>query len=51
LDVQYSIGKIRIRAEYIEDKTQLLKIEDFELLRIVGKGSFEQIMEVRKKDT
>ena len=51
LDVQYSTGKILIRAEYIENKTRPLKIEDFQLLRIVGKGSFGQIMEVRKKHT
>lgn len=46
LDVQYSTGKIRIWAEY-ENKTQPLKIEDSKLLRIVGKGSFGQIIEVR----
>lgn len=51
LDVQYNTGKIRIRAEYIENKTQPLKIEDFELLRVVGRANFGQIMEVRKKDT
>ena len=28
-----------------------LSIEDFELLRVIGKGSFGKVMQVRKKDT
>lgn len=51
LDVQYGTGKIRIGVEYIENRSRSLKIEDFELLTVVGKGSFGKVMQVRKKDT
>jgi serum/glucocorticoid-regulated kinase 2 len=51
LEVQYGTGKIRIGVEYIENRTRSLKIEDFELLKVVGKGSFGKVMQVKKKDT
>ncbi len=51
LDVQYGTGKIRIGVEYIENRTRSLKIEDFDLLKVVGKGSFGKVMQVKKKDT
>ncbi|RKF55141.1 Serine/threonine-protein kinase gad8 [Golovinomyces cichoracearum] len=44
-------GKIRIGVEYRETKAQSFKIEDFELLKVVGKGSFGKVMQVKKKDT
>ncbi|KAF5868769.1 putative serine threonine-protein kinase gad8 protein [Botrytis fragariae] len=51
LDVQYGTGKIRIGVEYVENRTRALKIEDFDLLKVVGKGSFGKVMQVKKKDT
>jgi serum/glucocorticoid-regulated kinase 2 len=51
LDVTYGTGKIRIGVEYIENRTRSLKIEDFDLLKVVGKGSFGKVMQVKKKDT
>lgn len=51
LDIQYGTGKIRIGVEYIENRTRSLKIEDFELLKVVGKGSFGKVMQVKKRDT
>jgi serum/glucocorticoid-regulated kinase 2 len=51
LDVQYGSGKIRIGVQYIENRTRSLKIEDFELLKVVGKGSFGKVMQVKKLDT
>mmetsp|Transcript_16271 Transcript_16271/g.22869 ORF Transcript_16271/g.22869 Transcript_16271/m.22869 type:complete len:393 (+) Transcript_16271:28-1206(+) len=30
---------------------ETMKVEDFELLKVVGKGSFGKVMQVRKKDT
>ena len=51
VDVQYGTGKIRIGVEYIEKKTHALTIEDFDLLKVVGKGSFGKVMQVKKKDT
>lgn len=51
IDIAYGSGKIRIGVEYRETKTQSFKIEDFELLKVVGKGSFGKVMQVKKKDT
>lgn len=51
VDVQYGTGKIKIGVEYVEIRAGKLKIEDFELLKVVGKGSFGKVMQVRKKDT
>ncbi|KAK4169949.1 Phosphoglucose isomerase-domain-containing protein [Cladorrhinum sp. PSN259] len=51
IDVQYGTGKLKIGVEYVENRADKLKIEDFELLKVVGKGSFGKVMQVRKKDT
>ncbi|ERF69666.1 hypothetical protein EPUS_03658 [Endocarpon pusillum Z07020] len=51
LDVQFGTGKIKIGVNYVESKKGSLKIEDFELLKVVGKGSFGKVMQVMKKDT
>ncbi|KAJ4300130.1 Serine/threonine-protein kinase [Collariella sp. IMI 366227] len=50
-EVQYGTGKLKIGVEYVENRAGKLKIEDFELLKVVGKGSFGKVMQVRKKDT
>ncbi|CAI4214939.1 unnamed protein product [Parascedosporium putredinis] len=51
VDVQYGTGKLKIGVEYVEIRAGKLKIDDFELLKVVGKGSFGKVMQVRKKDT
>lgn len=51
VDVQYGSGKLKIGVEYVEIRAGKLKIDDFELLKVVGKGSFGKVMQVRKKDT
>lgn len=51
VDVAYGSGKLKIGVEYVETRAGKLKIEDFELLKVVGKGSFGKVMQVRKKDT
>ncbi|KAL1296948.1 hypothetical protein AAFC00_004552 [Neodothiora populina] len=50
-DVQFGTGQIRIGVKFVENRQQSLKIEDFELLKVVGKGSFGKVMQVQKKDT
>ncbi|KAL2760971.1 hypothetical protein ACRALDRAFT_2031947 [Sodiomyces alcalophilus JCM 7366] len=51
VDVQYGTGKLKIGVEYVENRAGKLAIEDFDLLKVVGKGSFGKVMQVRKKDT
>lgn len=50
-DVQYGTGAIKLGVKYVENKQRSLKIEDFDLLKVVGKGSFGKVMQVMKKDT
>ncbi|KAG9243588.1 serine/threonine protein kinase-like protein [Calycina marina] len=49
--ISYGSGKLKIGVQYIENQSRALKIEDFDLLKVVGKGSFGKVMQVRKKDT
>ena len=46
LDVTYGTGQLKIGVEYVESRAHALKIEDFELLKVVGKGSFGKVMQV-----
>lgn len=50
-DVQHGTGAIRIGIKFVENRQNSLKIEDFDLLKVVGKGSFGKVMQVMKKDT
>ncbi|KAK4554554.1 Serine/threonine-protein kinase [Recurvomyces mirabilis] len=50
-DIQYGTGAIRIGVKFVENRQRSLKIEDFDLLKVVGKGSFGKVMQVMKKDT
>ena len=47
VDVQYGSGQMRIGIEFVENRQRSLKIEDFELLKVVGKGSFGKVMQVQ----
>lgn len=49
LEVQDSTGKIRASIDFEENKTQLLQIQDFEMLKLLGKSSSGRILQVRKK--
>ncbi|KAJ5143803.1 uncharacterized protein N7515_002590 [Penicillium bovifimosum] len=51
LDLQFGVGSIKIGISYVENKQKSLKLEDFDLLKVVGKGSFGKVMQVMKKDT
>ncbi|KAL8718030.1 MAG: hypothetical protein Q9225_004800 [Loekoesia sp. 1 TL-2023] len=51
LDVAYGTGSLKIGVKFVENRHRALKIEDFELLKVVGKGSFGKVMQVMKRDT
>lgn len=51
LDIQFGTGAIKLGVNYVETKQSTLKIEDFDLLKVVGRGSFGKVMQVLKKDT
>ena len=46
LDVQFGTGSVKIGVSFVENRQQSLKLEDFELLKVVGKGSFGKVMQV-----
>jgi serum/glucocorticoid-regulated kinase 2 len=50
-EVQFGTGSVKIGVNYVESRQGSLKIEDFELLKVVGKGSFGKVMQVMKRDT
>jgi len=44
-------GKIQIGVSYQPHYGQSLSVDDFELITVIGKGSFGKVMQVRKRDT
>lgn len=49
--VQFGTGSMKIGVNFVENRQDRLTIDDFELLKVVGKGSFGKVMQVQKKDT
>lgn len=45
-ELQFGTGSIRISVSFIENKHRSMKLEDFDLLKVVGKGSFGKVMQV-----
>lgn len=45
-DVQFGAGSIKISVSFIENKERSMRLEDFNLLKVVGKGSFGKVMQV-----
>lgn len=46
-NLQFGTGAIKIGVSFVENQQRSLKIEDFELLKVVGRGSFGRVMQVR----
>ncbi|KAE8871200.1 hypothetical protein PTNB73_02659 [Pyrenophora teres f. teres] len=51
ISVQFGSGQMKIGVNFVENRQDRLAIDDFELLKVVGKGSFGKVMQVQKKDT
>ncbi|KAK9390581.1 kinase-like domain-containing protein [Lipomyces mesembrius] len=51
LAVSWGSGKVHISVSFKSNQNVPLTIDSFELLKVVGKGSFGKVMQVRKKDT
>ena len=45
-NLTFGTGSIRIGVNFVENRERALKMEDFELLKVVGKGSFGKVMQV-----
>ncbi|KAF8229706.1 AGC/Akt protein kinase [Tricholoma matsutake] len=50
-DIVGGSGKIQIGVSYQPSYGQSLTVDDFELITVIGKGSFGKVMQVRKRDT
>ncbi|KAF2452773.1 kinase-like domain-containing protein [Lineolata rhizophorae] len=50
-EIQYGTGHMKVGVSFVENRQRSLKIEDFDLLKVVGKGSFGKVMQVQKRDT
>ncbi|KAI0322348.1 AGC/Akt protein kinase [Amylostereum chailletii] len=50
-EMQGGSGKIMIGVAFQPSSGQTLTIDDFELITVIGKGSFGKVMQVRKRDT
>ncbi|BGP18339.1 Serine/threonine-protein kinase [Rhodosporidiobolus nylandii] len=48
---QPGTGEFRLQISFHLAKNKSLTVDDFELLKVIGKGSFGKVMQVRKKDT
>jgi serum/glucocorticoid-regulated kinase 2 len=46
IEVEYGTGHMRIGVNFVENRQDKLSIDDFELLKVVGKGSFGKVMQV-----
>lgn len=46
LEVAFGTGSVKIGVTFVENRQRTLKLEDFELLKVVGKGSFGKVMTV-----
>ncbi|KAK8188377.1 serine/threonine-protein kinase YPK2/YKR2 [Phyllosticta capitalensis] len=46
VEVGYGTGNLKVGVRFVENRQDRLKIEDFELLKVVGKGSFGKVMQV-----
>ena len=46
LEIAFGTGSLKIGVAFVENRQRTLKIEDFELLKVVGKGSFGKVMQV-----
>ena len=47
VDVAYGSGHVKVGVKFVENRQRSLKIENFELLKVVGKGSFGKVMQVQ----
>ncbi|KAJ9125782.1 Serine/threonine protein kinase, AGC [Naganishia onofrii] len=51
LPISGGSGSIHVQVAFKPNQNQHLTIDSFELLKVIGKGSFGKVMQVRKRDT
>ncbi|KAK2873540.1 hypothetical protein FQN49_002280, partial [Arthroderma sp. PD_2] len=51
IELKFGTGTIKIGVSFVENRQRSLTLADFELLKVVGRGSFGKVMQVTKRDT
>lgn len=51
LDTEMVTGRVRVRFEYTKIASHHYIPQDFEILRLLGKGTFGRVFQVKKKDS
>ncbi|CDO95931.1 unnamed protein product [Kluyveromyces dobzhanskii CBS 2104] len=51
IELESKMGKLNVSVDYKPSTHKHLSIDDFDLLKVIGKGSFGKVMQVRKRDT
>ncbi|KAF3052925.1 hypothetical protein E8E11_011688 [Didymella keratinophila] len=46
INVQFGSGQMKVGVNFVENRQDRLTIDDFDLLKVVGKGSFGKVMQV-----
>lgn len=46
LDLQFGTGSVKIGVSFVENKGRSLSMDDFKMMKVVGKGSFGKVMQV-----
>lgn len=47
IEISHGTGSMRVGVNFVQNRQRSLKIEDFDLLKVVGKGSFGKVMQVQ----
>lgn len=47
IPVQFGSGQMKVGVNFVENRQDRLAIDDFDLLKVVGKGSFGKVMQVQ----
>lgn len=51
INLENGLGKINLTVDFKPTHSKPVSIDDFELLKVLGKGSYGKVMQVKKKDT
>ncbi|KAL3229023.1 Serine/threonine-protein kinase YPK2/YKR2 [Nakaseomyces bracarensis] len=51
INLENGLGRVNLTVDFKPTYSKPVNIDDFELLKVLGKGSYGKVMQVKKKDT